>query len=358
MIRRILVALAGAWLTAGLAGAQPPSNAAADPAIWQGEAGSGPILHRASNVSLPERIEGFRRTRVTALGPDDVAAHYEWRDGRTAAQVTLYLFRPGALPEHGLRGSLAAFAAISPSAFIWSQGPFDIAAPRPLHAYKGTFKTGIGPDTIMDYLYFVRLGGWTVKVRATLTGITGMESEERLDALVRALPWTEILAANGACSGAACSAPDFEPIESHYMQMMLPTALAAGMRFDPDREAGLPVAARAEIPLAGNAEIRRSDGAPLLYVTSVPNFATYRLVRIPDPANRLLTDGFGRISVTRPVYGLFMRMGGEDLMPRMFHGEPTPEAFGRAVAGLVIDELPGPMVPVARAARETPEEPR
>lgn len=345
--------MAGALLIAGAAQAQIIEGA--DPAIWQGEARSGPIVHRASNVTLPAELEGFRRTRVAAVSAADAAANYEWRDGRTHVRTTVFLFRPGALAEHSLRGSLAAFAAASPTAFIWSQGPFDIAAPRALHGYKGTFKTGIGPDTVMDYLYFFRLGSWTVKVRSTVTGIRETVQEARIDAFVRGLPWQQILAANGDCSGAACSAPAFEPIDNHYMQTMLGPLLLARSPFDEGREAQFPVVLRSANPLGGDSEIRRGDGEPVLYVTQVPGLATYRLIRIPDIANRLLTEGFGATSITKPVYGLMIRVGGDDLMPRLFHGEPTPEAFAEAVSGLVLNELPGPMVPVERAARETPE---
>lgn len=347
------VALAGAILLGGAAQAQQLTPGA-DAAIWQGDAASGSILHRVSNVTFAEELEGFRRTRVASVSATDVAVGYERQDGETRVQLTAYLFRPGALPEHSLRGSLSSFATISPEAFIWAQGPFDITSPHALHGYKGTFKTGIGPGTVMDYLYFFRLGAWTVKVRATVNGISEIEHEARIDEFVRALPWAQILAANGECSGSACTAPAFESIDNHVMQMTLGRMLFA-RDIEGRREMGLPVAARAEIPLAGSAEIRRGDGAPLLYVTSVPNFATYRLMRFPDPANRMLTETFGMISVSKPVYGLLIQMGGETLMPRMFHGEPTPEAFAEAVSGLVINEFPGPMVSVARAAQDIRE---
>ena len=136
---------------------------------------------------------------------------------------------------------------------------------------------------------------------------------------------------------------------------MLGPLLVAQEPFDVAAEAALPVVLRTDLPLAGNAEIRRGDGDPVLFVTTIPNFATYRLVLVPDPANRLLTEGFGSVSITKPVYALMIRLGGEDLVPRLFHGEPTAEAFAHAVSGLVIDELPPPMVPVERAAREAPE---
>lgn len=350
----ICVALVGALLLGGAARAQSSAGDRVDPAIWQGEAASGPAVHRATSVTLPAEIEGFRRTRLAALNADDVAANYERREGQSETRVTVYLFRPGALPEHSLRGSLTAFATVSPEAFVWSQGPFDLASPRALHGYKGTFKTGIGPGTVMDYLYFVRLGAWTVKVRATLGGVQNIAEEGRIDAFVRALPWTEILAANGDCTGAACTTPPFEPMDNHVAQMTLGRLLFS-RQIDGRQEADLPVAASATIPLAGTVDIRRGSGDPLLYVASIPNLATYRLMRFPDPVNRMFTETFGMVSVSKPVYGLVIQIGGETLLPRLFHGEPTPEAFGEAVGGLVLSEMPGPMVSVARAAQDMPE---
>jgi hypothetical protein len=353
--RRFFAALAAAALLAGTAQAQPRPIEGADPAIWQGEARSGPIVHRASNVALPEELEGYRRARVIAVAADDAAANYEWREGRTRVRATVYLFRPGELPEHSLRGSLNALSIASPSAFVWAQGPFDVESPRALHGYKGTFKTGIGPNTVMDYLYFFRLGTWTVKVRATMTGVEEIEQEERLDAFVRALPWDQILAANGDCNGAACSAPAFEAIDNHMMQSTLGPMLFMRTSFDTEAEAALPVATRAEIAPMGTLEVRSSEGEQVSYVATLPELATYRLVRIPDEANDMITETFGRFSVTKPVYGLLIQSGEHPLMPRLFHGEPTPEAFAEAVRGLVLNELPGPIVPLSQVVREMPE---
>jgi hypothetical protein len=347
-----------AWLcllvVAAPAASQPREGA--DPAVWQGEATGGEIVHRASGVAFPETLEGFRRTRVAAVAADDVAAGYRAVDGDVEIEATVYLFRPGSLPEHRLRGSVAAFGMLSPEAFVWSTGPFDVAGPQRLHGYKGTFKTGIGPGTALDYLYFLELGSWTIKVRATLSG-SGQEAahEGRIDAFVRALPWPQILAANGACRGRACTAPPVDVMINHFLQLQLPPLLARAMPLDAAAVDGLPVVLRADLPLVGAQDIRRSDGQPLLYAVTLPSLGTYRLVRLPQPITGLFTDTFGRVSIERPVFALLQHTGGNDFAPRFFHGEPTPEDFVAVVAELVPDVAPDPMLPVAEAARRMRE---
>lgn len=351
-IRLFVAGLLGALLLAGAARAQAQVTEGADPAIWQGEATRGVAVHRSSNVGLPAEIESFRRTRLAAVNADDAAANYEASDGNARTRLTVFLFRPGSLPEHSLRGSLTAFGAVSPTAFIWSTGPFDVPGARPLHGYKGVFKTGIGPDTVMDYLYFIPMGRWTVKVRATVTGINDIRQEQRIDAFVRALAWDQILTANGECTGRACTAPAFERIDNHYMSAMLARLLLTRMTFDTAAEARLPVAARPSIGIMGPTEIRRADEGPVRYVATVRDLATYRLVRLPDPAVGLLTEAFGILSVNKPVYAMVVAMGSDRFMPFFFHGEPTPEAFGAAVDSLVMNEMPGMFYTVAQAARD------
>lgn len=317
----------------------PDSGRAADPAIWEGAKGTGPVVHRASKVALPAELAGFARGRLAAVGPEDVAAGYSVKDGAGATDATVYLFRPGGLPEHKLKGSVESFGTLNPKAFLWSAGPFDIAGATPLHAWKGVFKTGIGPDTVMDYLYFVELGRWTVKVRATLSGVKEPAQEARIDALVAALPWAQILAANGDCSGPACKAPPFDTFRSHVFETRLAPLLAAKMEFKPKEEAKLPVAGQADMSMFGKADIRRSDKGELVYVIAVPEFFTYRLVRLPPPVTQLFTEGFGTLSIGKPVYAMVVKVGPSGLMPRLYNGEPTAEAFGATVAGMVFEEI-------------------
>jgi hypothetical protein len=279
------MAASAAALAASPASAQntppPPDSAqAADPAIWEGAQAGGPVVHRASRVALPAELAGFARGRLAAVGPEDVAAGYSLEEGAGGTQATFYLFKPGRLPEHKLKGSVESLGMRNPLAFLWSAGPFDIAGPIPLHAWKGVFKTGIGPDTVLDYLYFVELGRWTVKVRATLSGVREAEQEARIDALVTALPWAQILAANGECTGTACTAPPFETFRNHIFETSLAPIVAMRMDFKPKEEAKLPVAGLADMAKFGKAEIRRSDKGELVYVATVPKLATYRLVRV------------------------------------------------------------------------------
>jgi hypothetical protein len=331
--------------------APPQAARGADQPIWRGSDPSAPIVHLASNVALPAELEGFRRTEVAAIAPEDVIAKYAWKDEPTEIAASVYLFRPGSLPEHRMKGSVAAFAALSPSAFLWSSGPFDIAAATPLHASKSVFKTGIGPDTVMDYLYFVAMGRWTVKVRATLTGVKEDKAEERLDAFVRGLPWTELLAANGACTGAACTAPAFDMFRSHFGEMMLGKLLDEMMKFDPKKEAELPVVSRARV-LGSEVAVRRSAEGPAVYVATVPNLATYRIVKLPEPVRTLFVKGYGRLSLDKPLYALMIDTGGGMLVTRFYHGEPSAEAFAGAIDSLVMIGANAPFFPVKDFADE------
>jgi hypothetical protein len=328
----------------------------ADPSVWEGLETQGPIVHRASKVALPAQLEGFERTEVMAVGPEDAIAKYLLKDGALQTIASVYLFRPGDLPEHRLKGSVNSFATANASAFLWSSGPFAIGPAPRLHGSKLVFKTGIGPDTVMDYLYFVPLGRWTAKVRATMTGIKGEgDPEGKLDAFVRGLPWAQLLAANGECSGTACTVPGFDPFRSHYPEMMLSKLLGATMKFDRKKEAKLPVVGRATASILGEVEIRSSDGNPLLYVATVPKLATYRIVRLPDAAKGLFSEGFGRMSIDKPVYALLIDSGDGSFMTRLYNGEPTREAFAKDINDLVEIGVGGPFLPVKTYAASLPD---
>ena len=347
-----LACLVGALLLAAPVKAQDAPTV--DPSVWQGDA-TGTIVHRASNVSFPGEIEGFRRTQAHAFASDDVALQYETAQGPMRALVSVYLFRSGRSSQHSRRGSLLAFAQQSPDSFVWSSGPFNVAGAQPLRGYKGTFKTGLGPSSLMDYLYLLELGTWTVKVRATLSGFSEVGHEGRIDALVRALPWSQILAANGACSGSACSSAAFETIEHHFMQTIVGPVLFSEDRYDTRPEERLPIVYRAEIPRRGEVEIRRSEQAPLVYVTNVPGLATYRLFRFPEPANQVITETFGSLSIDKPLFGVEVRVDGRSHMPRLFVGEPTVEAFASAVSELAVNGMPASFLSVAALSRSLPE---
>jgi hypothetical protein len=324
---------------------------APDPAIWDGPATGAPVVHRASRVSFPAELGGFTRERLGAVGPEDVAATYRNLDGATETVASLYLFRPGALREHKLKGSVESFGGLNPTAFLWAAGPFAIKGPVPLHGWKGVFKTGIGPDTVMDYLYFVELGRWTVKVRATVTGIKEPVQEARIDSFVAGLPWAQILAANGQCSGRACTAAPFDIFRHHIMETTLGPLLAGKMPFKPKDEAKLPSVGRPDIGLFGKVDVRRSEEGDLVYVASVPKFFTYRLVRMPPPITQLFTEGFGTLSIDKPVYALVVKVGDEGLVPRLYNGEPSVEAFAAAIEQLVMQEMPDRFVSAAAFAK-------
>lgn len=356
--------LAAAALSGAVAAAQPPADPTpglirgADPSIWEGQETSGPIVHRASRAALPDKMGSFSRQEVAAVGPEDVIARYGATEGTTVTQISLYLFRPAASREHRLKGSVESFADLHPGAFLWSAGPFDIKAPVPLHAWKGVFKTGIGPGTLMDYLYFASLGRWTVKVRATVSGIKEPAQEAAIDSLVAGLPWAQILAANGECSGAACRAPPaFEPFRHHIMETTLGPLLMTRMKFKPKEESKLPVVGQVDASLFGKAEIRRSDAGELLYVAAIPKFFTYRIIRLPPPVKMMFTDGFGTLSIDKPVHALVIEVGDAGLMPRLYNGEPSPEAFAAAIEELVMQEMPAQFVGAAAFAKTLEDRP-
>ncbi|HEX8193110.1 MAG TPA: hypothetical protein VF552_09435 [Allosphingosinicella sp.] len=330
MKRIVLAAMAaaaalGASVPAAFAAAQaqaPRVTEGADPAIWQGEATSGTIVHRESGISLPESYGNFRRTRVGAISAADVFANYVHRRGEHETTVTVYLFRPGSLPEHRLPMAVEAIGVRSPQAFLWSDGPFLIGSTPELRAYKATFKTGIGPNTIMDYLYFVPLGRWTVKVRATLPSTTDIANEREIDALVRALPWPAVLNAAGTCTGWACETASAAPFNSHMAE-------GAGI---------------------GNMLITRG-GAPAATYTQ----GNYRLTELVLPElSRLFTDSYGAISVGSPIYAVETGRAEQRRIHRFFAGRPTEEQFRQAVSLLRDHPEGGPMTPPAIAARHAP----
>jgi hypothetical protein len=319
----IAAAVIAAPAPASFAQAQTPRVVeGADPRFWQGEAASGAILHRESGISLPEAFGNFRRTRVGALSATDVFANYAHRRGEHETSVTVYVFRPGSLPEHRLPAAVEAIGLRSPQAFLWSDGPFLIGSTPELRAYKATFKTGIGPNTIMDYLYFAPLGRWTIKVRATLPSTTDIENEREIDALVRALPWAAALGGAGSCTGWACETASAAPFNSHMAE-------GAGI---------------------GNLLITRS-GAPTPTYTE----RGYRLTEILIPElSRLFTESYGAISVGSPIYAVETGRGEQRSIQRFFAGRPTEAQFRRTVELLREHPERGPMVPPALAARHAP----
>ena len=297
MIVRLLTA--GLLLAAAPVAAQKPAPAQAeaptiDNAIWEGQAASGPIVHRESGVVLPETFGNFRRFRAGGLSSTDVFANYRSSRGGRDSIVTIFLFRPGTLPEHSLPVSVAAIGVRSPQAFLWSDGPFLTGSTPQIRGYKATFKTGWGPDTLMDYLYFAPLGRWTVKVRASVDSPTEIEHEREVDALVRALPWDQLLRAAGGCSGWACDTARAFPFNSHSRELQ-PT-----------------------IP-----------GIPLEPIYSEQGYA---LVADPGPRTAaFVTRTFGAVSAVDPVFAIVHEERGETRILRFYSGRPSEEQFRRDV---------------------------
>jgi hypothetical protein len=321
---RFLAAFSLILLPVGAA-AQKPTEAGpplrviegADPAIWQGEAERGPIVQRESGITLPERFGNFTRFRVGGLSSTDAFANYHYtRSNGGLSLVTVMLFRPGTLPEHRLPISVAAISVRTPQAFLWSDGPFLARSTPELRGYKATFKTGIGPDTVMDYLYFFPLGDWTVKVRATVASPTDIEQEREVDALVRALPWDQVLRAAGTCTGWACRLDRAFPFNSHISEGMPALLFGRG---------------------AAPRPVYSAHG--------------YQLVQLPEqPLPEIMEESFGSVTVRAPLYAVQTGSGRERRVLRFFSGLPTEAEFEGTVSMLREHPEPGALVSPIEAA--------
>lgn len=285
----------------------------ADPAIWSGDVADGPLRHIATGTEFPDRIGDYRRIGVMAIGDGaDVSVRYEAKRAPHDLRVTVFLFKPATLPEHRLRGAINAIGLRSPDAFLWSDGPFNIAAPTQLRLFKGTYKTGIGPNTVMDYLYFAPLGEWTVKVRGTIASPKDIAEETGIDQLVRALPWATLLTANGACSGKACQTSGAAPINSHLFEGMVARLISA-LRGKPDAA-------------------KLSNQAPLFEARE--GGATWRISELDEKFASAFEQSYGALSVTGPIFILTREDDGELTLPRFFVGTPTEAEFKAQVQQL------------------------
>jgi hypothetical protein len=316
MIKTILATAVSALLFSGSALAQEQVGGhtiyrTADPAIWTGDATSGPLVHKETNTSFPEQIGPFKRTRVMAIDNGrDVAVHYEQARAGGALEITVFLFQPGDAADHALKGSVEALTQGGLMQIVWSDGPFDVDAPTRLRLFKGTYKTGIGPGAVMDYLYFGNLGKWTVKVRATLPSPKELSEEQAMDAFVGALPWSSILTANGACSGVACNGARPMAFDHHIGEMFL-TQLTNSGQGKKVKDAPGPLFARS----AGGMDWKVEPLDPVFV--------------------KLFTDGFGSISTAAPLYSLAWSKGKKSGVVRFFTGTPTEDMFDRSVDALM-----------------------
>ena len=294
----------------------------ARPDIWQGHATDGPLTHKATGAVFPDKIGPFKRSAVAAVDDgDDVMAQFSNKlDGRQAT-ISVYLFKPGELPEHTLKGSVAAIGAASAAnagpigTFLWSDGPFLIDAGQKLRAYKATYKTGIGPGTYLDYLYFVPIRQWTVKVRATLEGPKDVAEENAVNDLVRALPWQAILAANGACTGKACTTDGAFAMNSHINESRLSSLI--------DMLDKQPAAQRA-----------KAGGGTVLF-DGERGGAQWRVGSLSGIFGRLFTDAFGNVDAVEPLLSLSRTDGKGRKIVRFYSGAPTKAEIAAEIDGLI-----------------------
>lgn len=325
MLRIIRSAAVAILLTSGIVQAAPPRVIeGADPAIWSGKADRGPITHIATKAVFADKIGAFSRFRVAAVTDgSDVATNYEMKRPAGRIVATVYLFQPRSnMAEHRLAGALTSFGQLSPQAFVWADGPFAIDAPQKLQIFKGTYKTGLGPDSALDYLYFAQIGRWTVKIRATLPNPKEVVEEQAIDAFVRALPWASILTANGSCSGTACVVDRPMAIDHHIGEMFFSSIVAK----EPEKLIK-------DITYTGNA-----------------GNAQWQLITLPDGIVALFAGAFGAVTPTAPVYGLVYKKGKETRVVRFWSRLPTKPDFDQAIR--ILGEKPeqNAFVPVSQAA--------
>lgn len=276
--------------------------------IWLGQIKEGSLTHLESAVVFPDAYGDFKRNRIMAVDDGkDVMIHYVRSRSEGDVELSVFLFMPDDLPEHRLTGALQSLPVDRPGQFIWTDGPFDVVGATPLRLFKGTYKTGIGPNTLMDYLYFGKLGKWTVKVRATLPSTKSIEDEKSIDALVRNLPWEGILAANGECLGSACVTAPSMPFNHHIGESMLGSLLKAMKAKKPG---GDPVA-----PL-----FSRKEGGQLWEVHT-----------LPDLFAPLFQDSYGGLSVKAPIYSLSRKNKKSNEIVRFFSGTPDQALFDKTV---------------------------
>lgn len=286
----------------------------AEASIWAGAIDTGELKHLATGSVFPERLGAYKRARITAIdNGNDVSVNYQMDRDPAKISVTIFVFKPGDLPEHKLRGSINSIGLVSPETFLWSDGPFSVDAPTKLKLFKGTYKTGIGPNTIMDYLYFAPMGHWTVKVRATLPSPKDISEETAIDGLVRGLPWQTLQTANGACSGAACNVDGAAPFNSHLFEGML-ARLVTTLRGKPD-------------------EAKLGSLTPL-YSTKQGG-AEWRVTQLDAKLAELFEKSYGAITAAAPLYTLVREEKGKVEIPRLFSGTPTEAQFKANVDALV-----------------------
>ena len=334
-------------------GTPPPPDAsrAADPAIWETKAAGGAVVHRASGVALPPELAGLARGRLAAVGPEDVAAGYSVKEGAGGTDATVYLFKPASLAEHKLKGSVEAFGILNPKAFLWSAGPFDIAA-RPRSTPGRACSRPDRPRYGDGLSLFRRSGTLDSQGPRHPQGVKEPAQEARIDAWSPLCPGADPRG-QWRVRGPACKAPRSTPSGATFRNQAR-TASCTKMEFKPKEEAKLPVVGQADVSMFGKADIRHSDQGELVYVVAVPEFFTYRLILLPPPVTELFTKGFGALSIDKPVYAMVVKVGPSGLMPRLYNGKPTAEAFGAALDGMVFEELKE-FQPVADFAKTLPD---
>lgn len=298
---------------------------------WQGDATRGPVVYKPLGIAFPERLGKFERFRVSGFeGLPDFWVNYDWKRPAGNARLTVFLFKPRAsMAEHTIAGSINSFGQANGSelTFVWSDGPRNIATPeRELRFFKGTYKTGIGPGTVLDYIYFADLGTWRVKVRVTLPSSSDPTDEAEIEAAIAALDWKAILAGNGACSGPACTTDGPAVFNNHMGEMFLTKVINSGQ--------GKKLSGDASKPLFQ----RKVEGTE------------WEVFPLDPRINELFAKGYGALSLAPTTYSLSWHKGGKSGIVRFFSGEPSEAMFNREVERLTKRPETTIFVPMSDAA--------
>lgn len=280
---------------------------------WQGEATKGELIYKPIALSFPDTLGKFERRRVGGFeGIADFWVNYGLKRPAGDTTMTLFFFQPrSSMAEHTISGSLSslnsALGADNPT-FVWADGPRLLkSGDRELRFFKGTYKTGIGPGTIMDYIYFADLGNWRVKVRVTMPSPDSVELEQSVERAIEAIDWKAVMAANGACTGPACDTTSVVPFNHHIGEMFLSQVVNSGQ--------GNKLSGDAAKPLFE----RKVDGT---------NWTVWPL---DAKLGELFAGAYGALSISGTSYSLSWEKGGKKGMVRFFSGLPSEAQFNHEV---------------------------
>lgn len=301
------------------------------PSLWEGDALKGPVVYKPANLTFPQNLGKFQRARVAGIdGSEDFWVNYTLPRATGQIAFTVFLFKPNAImAEHTIPGSLRALTAATGGSgtFIWSDGRRILrSGERDLSFFKGTYKTGIGPRTVLDYLYFADLGTWRVKIRVTVPASSDPADETMIETAISALDWRAILAANGDCSGRACQPDQPFAFNHHFTEMALNSIMQSQ-----------------------KGKVTSGAAAKPYYKRKVKGFE-WQVYPLDKQLFPLLSDGYGALSIGPQAYTLIWHKGGKKGLVRFFSGQPSTAMIDREIDRLTTRPELSAFVPIADAA--------